>query len=228
MSSSAATLRAEPAAGVLRELLAEESQHDERAFAETGLSDPSEFPAHLDARQRAERFKDVFMSMTSEGGELLHLLARTTGARTVVEYGTSFGISAIYLACAVRDNGGGRVVTTELQEDKARRAQESFAAAGVDDLVELRLGDARETLADLDGPVDLVLLDGWPDMALDVLRVVEPKLRPGSLVLLDDLDVDFGSDVHRPFLDHVADPANGYQTLKLGVADGVQAAVKLS
>lgn len=221
------TLHSEPAAGVLRRLHGEEAEQDENAFAEAGMSSSTEFPTHLDAHQRADRFKDVFMSMADEGGGLLHLMARTTGARTVVEYGTSFGVSTIYLACAVRDNGGGQVITTELQEDKARRAQQNFAAAGVDDLVQLRLGDARETLAELPDQVDVLLLDGWPDLALPVLRTVEPKLREGALVLLDDVDLDFGSDVHREFLDHVREPANGYQTLKLGVGDGVQASVRL-
>lgn len=225
MSSS---LRTEPAAGVLQRLLGEEAEHDGRAFVEAGVSASSEFPTHLDVHERAERFKNVFMSIDDEGGELLYLMARTSGARTVVEYGTSFGVSTIYLACAVRDNGGGRVITTELQEDKARRAQENFAAAGVDDLVELWLGDARETLSELADPVDMVLLDGWPDLALPVLRAVEPKLRSGGLVLLDDLDVDFGTDMHGEFLDYVRDPANGYQTLKLGVADGIQASTKLA
>ncbi|WP_024804303.1 O-methyltransferase [Nocardia sp. BMG51109] len=218
------TLRSEPISGVLQRLLAAEREQDGRVAAPLG---PAADIFDLDIAARAETFRDVYMSVSETGGELLYLLARATGARTVVEYGTSFGVSAIYLASAVRDNGGGLVIGTELQADKASAARENFAAAGVADLIELREGDALSTLADVAGPVDLVLLDGWPDLALPVLRVLEPALRPGTLILVDDVDVDFGRDMHGAVLAYLADPANGYQSMKLPVGDGVQVAVRL-
>jgi len=218
------TLQSEPVSVVLQRLLAAEEEHDPQAFAATGVDG---FPAHLSAGQRAELFKDVYMSVSSEGGTLLYLLARATGARTVVEYGTSFGVSTIHLASAVRDNGGGTVIGTELQHDKAVAAQRNFVEAGVSDLVDLRVGDALETLADVPEVVDLVLLDGWPDLALPVLRLLEPSLRPGSLILVDDVDMDWGSDVHGPLLAHLGDPENGYLSVKLPVGDGIQACVRL-
>jgi len=218
------TLHSEPVSVVLQRLLSAEEEHDPQAFAETGVDG---FPAHLSAGQRAELFKDVYMSVSSEGGALLYLLARATGARTVVEYGTSFGVSTIHLASAVRDNGGGTVIGTELQHDKAVAAQRNFVEAGVSDLIDLRVGDALETLADVPEVVDLVLLDGWPDLALPVLRLLEPSLRPGSLILVDDVDMDWGSDVHGPLLAHLGDPDNGYLSVKLPVGDGIQACIRL-
>ena len=218
------TLHSEPVSVVLQRLLSAEEEHDPQAFAETGVDG---FPAHLSAGQRAELFKDVYMSVSSEGGALLYLLARATGARTVVEYGTSFGVSTIHLASAVRDNGGGTVIGTELQHDKAVAAQRNFVEAGVSDLIDLRVGDALETLADAPEVVDLVLLDGWPDLALPVLRLLEPSLRPGSLILVDDVDMDWGSDVHGPLLAHLGDPDNGYLSVKLPVGDGIQACIRL-
>ena len=218
------TLHSEPVSVVLQRLLAAEEEHDPQAFADTGVDG---FPAHLSAGQRAELFKDVYMSVSSEGGALLYLLARATGARTVVEYGTSFGVSTIHLASAVRDNGGGTVIGTELQHDKAVAAQRNFVEAGVSDLIDLRVGDALETLADVPEVVDLVLLDGWPDLALPVLRLLEPSLRPGSLILVDDVDMDWGSDVHGPLLAHLGDPDNGYLSVKLPVGDGIQACIRL-
>lgn len=218
------TLHSEPVSVVLQRLLSAEEEHDPQAFADTGVDG---FPAHLSAGQRAELFKDVYMSVSSEGGALLYLLARATGARTVVEYGTSFGVSTIHLASAVRDNGGGTVIGTELQHDKAVAAQRNFVEAGVSDLIDLRVGDALETLADVPEVVDLVLLDGWPDLALAVLRLLEPSLRPGSLILVDDVDMDWGSDVHGPLLAHLGDPDNGYLSVKLPVGDGIQACIRL-
>jgi predicted O-methyltransferase YrrM len=218
------TLHSDPVSVVLQRLLAAEEEHDPQAFADTGVDG---FPAHLSAGQRAELFKHVYMSVSSEGGTLLYLLARATGARTVVEYGTSFGVSTIHLASAVRDNGGGTVIGTELQHDKAVAAQRNFVEAGVSDLIDLRVGDALETLADVPKVVDLVLLDGWPDLALAVLRLLEPSLRPGSLILVDDVDMDWGSDVHGPLLAHIGDPGNGYLSVKLPVGDGIQACIRL-
>lgn len=218
------TLHSEPVSVVLQRLLTAEEEHDPQAFADTGADG---FPAHLSAGQRAELFKDVYMSVSSEGGALLYLLARATGARTVVEYGTSFGVSTIHLASAVRDNGGGTVIGTELQHDKAVAAQRNFVEAGVSDLIDLRVGDALETLVEVPKVIDLVLLDGWPDLALAVLRLLEPSLRPGSLILVDDVDMDWGSDVHGPLLAHLGDPENGYLSVKLPVGDGIQACIRL-
>ena len=218
------TLHSEPVSVVLQRLLSAEEEHDPQAFADTGVDG---FPAHLSAGQRAELFKDVYMSVSSEGGALLYLVARATDARTVVEYGTSFGVSTIHLASAVRDNGGGTVIGTELQHDKAVAAQRNFVEAGVSDLIDLRVGDALETLAEVPEVVDLVLLDGWPDLALAVLRLLEPSLRPGSLILVDDVDMDWGSDVHGPLLAHLGDPENGYLSVKLPVGDGIQACIRL-
>jgi predicted O-methyltransferase YrrM len=218
------TLQTRPVSTVLQRLLATEEQHDPQAFAATGLDG---YPTHLDAGQRAEVFKDVYMSVSSSTGELLYVLARATGATKVVEYGTSFGVSTIYLASAVRDNGGGTVIGTELQADKAVAAQRNFDEAGVADLVELRVGNALETLAETPGPIDLLLLDGWPELALPVLQLLESSLRTRSLIVVDDVDRDWGSDVHGPLLAYLADPANGYLVVKLPTGDGILVCLRM-
>ena len=213
------SLQSPSIAGVLQRLLAAEQEHDPARFAEVPA-----FPLDLDAAQRADLFRDVYMSVSDAGGQLLYLLARATGARRIVEYGTSFGVSTLYLAGAVRDNGGGTVIATELQPAKAAAAQRNFTEAGLDDLIELRIGDALQTLATVPFEIDLLLLDGWPDLALDVLRLVEPRLRPGALILVDDVDMDWGSDVHGPLLRHL-DDSGRYVSLTLPVGDGIRVAV---
>ncbi|MFE1508418.1 O-methyltransferase [Streptomyces sp. NPDC058726] len=221
------TLQSDAVASTLNRLLTAEDKQDLAAeWAAAGVDLGGEFPVGMSAAEMAERTKDIIMSVSREGGRLLYLLTRAVKARTVVEFGTSFGISTLYLAAAVCDNGGGQVITTELQQEKARRATENFAAAGLGDLVDLRLGDARETLRDLP-EVDLVLLDGWLDLRLPILRIVEPRLRPGALVVVDDVDLDIGRGVYEEFRDYINDPANGYFSLTLPVHQGVQLALKL-
>ncbi|WAU82273.1 class I SAM-dependent methyltransferase [Streptomyces sp. Qhu-G9] len=221
------TLESDAVAATLNRLLAAEDKQDLAAeWAAAGIDLTGEFPARMSAADMAERTKDIIMSVSRKGGELLYLLTRAIKAQTVVEFGTSFGISTLYLAAAVRDNGGRQVITTELQQDKAREATKNFAAAGLGDLVDLRVGDARQTLRDLPGQVDLLLLDGWLDLRLPVLRVVEPRLRPGALVVIDDVDLDIGRGVYEEFRDYIGDPANGYLSVTVPVHQGVQIALK--
>lgn len=142
-----------------------------------------------DYRAFYERAKDFPLAVSRETGTLLYMLARSSHARTIVEFGTSFGVSTLHLAAALRDNGGGRLVTCEFEPSKVARARANIAAAGLADLVEIREGDALETLArDLPSAIDLVLLDGAKGLYPAVLALLEPKLKPGALVLAENAD----------------------------------------
>jgi predicted O-methyltransferase YrrM len=133
--------------------------------------------------------KDAYLAVSRDTARLLYMLVRSSGARSVVEYGTSFGVSTLHLAAGLRDNGGGRVITTEFEPSKAARARENFAAAGLADLIELREGDALRTLAsDLPGQVDFVLLDGAKGLYPAILALLEEHLRPGALIVADHAD----------------------------------------
>jgi predicted O-methyltransferase YrrM len=148
-------------------------------------------------------FDDKLLPLEAAQGDLLYLLARARGVRCVVEFGTSFGVSTIYLAAAVRDAGGdGRVIGTEQVPAKAANARANLAAAGLATHVEIREGDARETLRDLDQPVDLLLLDGWPELGIEILRIVEPKLAVGAIVVVDNV-AQFRSDL-RPVVERLS------------------------
>lgn len=163
------------------------------------------------------------MPVSVAGGRLLYTLVRAARPATVVEFGTSFGISTLHLAAAVRDNGGGRVITTELNAAKAAAARRTFAETGLDDVITVLEGDALRTLADLDGPVGFVLLDGWKDLCLPVLRLLEPHLLPGTPVVADDVVMRGLA----PYLEYVRDPGNGYESVTFPVEDGMEISCRL-
>ncbi|RDZ29279.1 O-methyltransferase [Lysobacter silvisoli] len=167
-----------------------------------------------------ERVKDLWLPVSRETGRLLYMLARSSQARSVVEFGTSFGISTLYLAAAVRDNGGGRVLTTEFEPYKVARAQQHLAEGGLLDLVEIRAGDALQTLgANLPDSIDLVLLDGAKALYPEVLALLEPRLRPGALIVADNADFSL------EYLAQVRAPRSGY--LSVPFAEDVELSMRL-
>jgi predicted O-methyltransferase YrrM len=172
-----------------------------------------------------DSMKECFIPISREQGEFLYLTARSLGARRVVEFGTSFGISTIYLASAVRDNGGGVVVGSEIEPSKHARALAHLEEAGLADLCDVRLGDAQKTLCDLPEPVDLVLMDGWKDLYLPVLELVTPRLRSGSIVLADNI-FTFKKSL-RPYVEYMQSGANGFESTTLHISDGFEYSVYL-
>ena len=176
--------------------------------------------AAMSAREQADAYGELYIPVSPEGGRLLYTLIRASRPATVVEFGTSFGISTIHLAAAVRDNGTGRVVSTELNAAKVARARANLADAGLADVVTILAGDARETLADLPGPVGFVLLDGWKNLYLPILRQLEPRLTAGALVVADDT-VSMAAQM-TDYLAYVRDPAHGYLSVSFPESDGLE------
>jgi predicted O-methyltransferase YrrM len=157
------------------------------------------------------------LSITDEVGELLCVLAIARRPGTVVEFGASLGFSTIHLAAALRDVGAGRLITTEMNPDKARAAQRNLAEAGLDDLVEVRVGDALRTLRDV-GEVDLLFLDGWNNLYEPVLDLMQPRLNPGALVVAD-LSADDPDQV--TYVERVQAAGSGYVTVDVPLDAGV-------
>lgn len=207
----------------------------DRLFDEDAAASPSNSPvaaalapdeltrlmrSKTDYLQFYRQLKDFPLAVSRETGSLLYLLARSSGARNVVEFGTSIGISTLHLAAALRDNGGGRLISSEFEPGKIARARANLAAAGLADLVEIREGDALQTLgSDLPERIDLLLLDGAKALYLDVLQRVQSRLRPGALIVADN--ADYSPD----YLAHVRDSANGY--LSIPFAEDVELSMRL-
>jgi predicted O-methyltransferase YrrM len=176
-----------------------------------------------DYRHFYAQLKDYALPVSRDTGRLLYMLARATGARAIVEFGTSFGLSTLHLAAALRDNGGGgsgRLITTEFEPSKIARARDNLAAGGLSDLVEIREGDALETLASgLPDTIDLLLLDGAKSLYRDILGLVESRLRTGAVIIADNAD-------HCPdYLEYVGEPENGYLTMSF--TDEVELTIRL-
>jgi predicted O-methyltransferase YrrM len=174
--------------------------------------------------QMAELLNQAFIPVSADAGRFLYSLARATNTGTVIEFGTSFGISTIYLAAAIRDRGAGSVVTTELHAGKVKGARENLRAVGLLDHVDIREGDALKTLGDIRGGVSLLFLDGWKKLYLPVLRLLEPALTSGAVVVADDLDLF--PEVHKPYLAYVRNPENGYVSVEVPIGDRLELSVR--
>jgi len=198
----------------------------EHLHAESARVDPPLLAAAegKPGEERAALLDEAFIPVDANAGRFLYAVVRGAAPGTVVEFGTSFGISTIYLAAAVRDRGEGSVITTELHPRKAQTAAGYFAQAGLTDRIDLRVGDALETLRDVKDDIGVLFLDGWKNLYLPVLQLLEPALRPGALVIADDLDL-FPEPL-KPYLAYVQDPAHGYVSVKIPIGDAMELSVR--
>ncbi|WP_245290609.1 class I SAM-dependent methyltransferase [Rhodopseudomonas sp. AAP120] len=169
-------------------------------------------------------YADKYIAIVEEQGAFCYLTARALRARTIFEFGTSFGLSTLWLAAAVRANGGGRVVTTEIVPDKARIARRNFEEAGLSDLIEVREGDAMASLAADPSDIDFVLNDGFPMRALDIVKLLASRIRPCGVVLTDDVGGFRGN--YRDYLAYMRDRANGFDSMLIPLKGGTEYSVR--
>jgi predicted O-methyltransferase YrrM len=221
--SAGSALGRDPVASVLRTLRAYASVEDERA-RERVQAREAELGARVTTAEKYALYGAAPpLAVSPQGGDLLYVLTRARRPLSAVEFGTSHGISAIYLAAALRDAGAGSLVSSELLPEKAEAARANLVAAELDDLVEIRVGDALETLRDVLRPVELVFLDGRNDLYLDVLRLLEPALAHDALVLAD-LSADDPDLV--PYLSYVRGEGSGYASLTVPFGAGLEVSLR--
>ena len=167
-----------------------------------------------------QRLDDKYISLDPATGVFCYLFVRAIRARRIIEFGTSFGISTIYLGMAVRDNGGGMVIGTEMVEKKAKQASQNIAKVGLSEFVDIRVGNALETLRDIQGPFDFFLNDGFVRKLLPVFQMVAPHIRLGGVVITDK--VDESDPVYTEYLKYIRDPRNGFQSVLMGSDKGTE------
>ncbi len=169
---------------------------------------------------------DKLVALDRDKAEFCYQLCRSLRATRVVEAGTSFGISTLYLAAAVRDNQveNGVVIGTEHEPAKVEIARKNFRNAGLSDFIDLREGDLRQSLEAVGGPVDFMLVDIW-DVALPALELVSSSLRPGAIVACDNTTVD--REEYRDYFEFVNDPANRFRTMTVPFHGGFELTVRV-
>ncbi|KAL6909283.1 S-adenosyl-L-methionine-dependent methyltransferase [Trichoderma evansii] len=202
--------------------------HQESLTQEAAL--PS---TYLGSNDFDDLMRDKFIALDQDKCQFVYQLARAIGARNIAEIGTSFGVSTIYLALAVGSNldhlgGEGKVIATEKEHIKAEKARQYWQDAGNDLVarhIDLREGDLLETLASNIPQVDLILLDIWAPVALPALKLLEPKLRSGGVVIIDNSIASAAR--YKDLLDHLRSPEHGYTNLTLPYSKGLEMSVKL-
>ena len=128
------------------------------------------------------------MNVPLEDGRLLRLLAEASGAKHIVEIGTSNGYSGLWMLLALRTTGG-KLTTYEINRERAALARENFDRAGVGDMVTIVLGDAHEEAPKLKAEIDMLFLDADKEGYIDYLKKLMPLVRPGGLVVAHNMSM---------------------------------------
>jgi predicted O-methyltransferase YrrM len=186
---------------------------------------PIQGPRNSANAQDPHAYADVGFSIHPDQGNLIYLLLRAQRATRYAEFATSVGMSTLYAAAALRDNGGGIVIGSELVPQKVFTAWRNLTEAGLAHLVDIRQGDARQTLRELGGPIDFMLVDGWPGpaeptLARQVIEVVAPQVRIGGIVMNDNAEPDY--------LAWIRNPINGFRSMSLPIKGTTELSVKVN
>jgi predicted O-methyltransferase YrrM len=218
----ASTLRSGAVQRVLERLHAKARTEDPIAKDRVAVRE-RELGRRLSPPERYELYGEASLAITVEVGELYYLLAVAQRTHKIVEFGCSHGISTIYLAAALRDTGGdGWIVTTEILPAKAAATGRNLTEAGLSDLVEVRVGDARDTLTDLADPVDMLVLDGRNDLYITIFDLVSPRLAPEALIAAD---LGRGDPHLEAYQRHVRHVRAGFHSVTLPVDAGIELTV---
>ena len=169
---------------------------------------------------------DKMVALDRDKGEFCYQLCRSIGASRIIEAGTSFGVSTMYLAAAVRDNQSkkGVVIGTEHEPTKVKVALQNFKEAGLNEFIDLREGDLRQTLKEIAGPVDFMLVDIW-EVALPALELISSTLRTGAIVVCDNTTAS--ADAYRGYFEFVNDSKNQFRTMTIPFRGGFELTVRI-
>jgi predicted O-methyltransferase YrrM len=191
------------------------SEYEARAAEEWRRADalgPQEFATIRD---------ELLLSVGRATGQLLNLLIRESNAKSILELGTSYGYSAVWLAEAARATGG-RVVTTELAAGKSRHAREKLASVGLDSYVDFKVGDAVRLLEALPGPFDFVLVDLWKDLYVPCFDRFLGKLSDGAIVVADNMLFPENSREHAAAYRQHVRASGRFDSVMLPVGSGLE------
>jgi predicted O-methyltransferase YrrM len=191
------------------------AEYDERAAREWALM------RDMSLEETIQRVDEFLISIGPDTGTLLNVLIKGARSRTIVELGTSYGHSTVFLAEAARACDG-HVVSIDVSAQKQRHAREQLAEAGLDPVVDFVTGDAREVLAAIPGPFDFVLIDLWKELYIPCFDLAYPKLAEGAFVVADNiLFPDMFRAEMNAYRRHVRDQP-GIESVLLPVGSGIE------
>jgi predicted O-methyltransferase YrrM len=180
-----------------------------------------ELRSTLSEEESARRLEEMLLPVGRATGSLMNLLIREGGAQRILEVGSSYGYSTIWLAEGARAVGG-KVVSLELRPAKTQYATAQLARASLDDRVEFRIGDALGSLDELAGPFDFVLIDLWKDLYVPVFERLYPKLAPGALIVADNMLEPESARAHAQAYRERVRAAPGMTSVLLTVGNGIE------
>jgi predicted O-methyltransferase YrrM len=191
------------------------AEYDRRSERESALMN------RLPPDEVMRRIDEFLISIGPDTGTLLNVLIKAARAQTILELGTSYGHSTIFLAEAARASGG-RVISVDVSADKQRYAREQLAAANLESFVELRTGDARDIIVSLPNSLDFVLIDLWKDLYIPCFDLAYPKLSAGAFLAADNIIYpEFSRNDMAAYRRHVrAKP--GVESVLLPVGSGIE------
>lgn len=168
---------------------------------------------------------DLLLSVGREAGMLIYLLATGAGSRRILELGSSYGYSTVWLGAAARTTGG-KVQSLELKQFKIEAARQALTRAGLSSRVEFHAGDCLETLQTLPGPFDFVLLDVWKDLYLPCFELIHPKLAPGGIIVADNMLLPESERTHAEAYRKQVRAAGDLDSVLIPVGNGVEVSRK--
>ena len=196
----------------VQQILREFEKRSERESEELGRMDFKTMEGQIDK---------FLLAVGPATGELLNLLVKEAKAKTVLEVGSSYGYSTVWLAEAARETGG-KVISLEIHPEKQKHARDAIARAGLAGFVDFRLGDARESLRTLTQTIDFVLLDLWKDLYIPCFDLFYPKLNPSALIVADNMTFpESAREAAAAYQKHIR-TKSGIQSLLLPVGFGLE------
>lgn len=180
-----------------------------------GLKAANGFAKMIFRPLKPEDMENVYLPISQEQGEFFYKTIIENNFQSIVEFGTSFGISTLFLAAAAKETNG-KVITTELLPSKAKTANKNFKKAALENFIELREGDAIKTLANFNQPIDFLMLDGWKDLYLPLFKQLEPFFHKKTIIYADNVDM---KDT-QPFLDYIYAHTTVYKSWRLHQGKG--------
>lgn len=170
----------------------------------------------------SQALKGFSLAIDPAQGRLLYSLVLANKPNVVIEYGTSFGISSLYIAQALKKNNIGKLYGSEIESEKIDVAKRNLEQCHLESLVDIKQGDVLQTFKSFEHTIDMIFMDGFPKLNYDILKMLEPKMAPGCMIVTDDVYL-FGKEM-KQYLNYLSTSAM-YSHQVINLSDGMAISV---